>query len=79
MIELVRTITEEICDNKNKVEVTEIPATSCSIIEVKVSPEDYGKMIGKKGKTAEAIRTIMYAVSHRYSKRYNLEIIKNTK
>ena len=81
MKNLVETIAKSICDHPNDVDVTETSATSSSIIEVRVHKQDLGKMIGKHGQTASAIRTIIYASSYNYKapdgkpKRYSLEII----
>ena len=77
---LVEAIAKSICDHPDDVEVTETSATSSSIIEVAVHKQDLGKMIGKHGQTASAIRTIIYASSYNFKgpdgkpKRYTLEI-----
>jgi len=77
MINLIKTIAKELCDYPDDVEVKEIEATESSIIEVRVNKADLGKLIGKHGKTAGAIRTIMYAAAFKHSKkkRYQLEIV----
>jgi predicted RNA-binding protein YlqC (UPF0109 family) len=81
MENLVKTIAKAICDFPEEVEVKEIEATTSSILEVKIKKEDLGKMIGKHGRTAAAIRTIIYAVSHKHKtktgrpKRFQLEIL----
>lgn len=71
----IKTIAQEICEYPEDVIVTEIPAQSTSIIEVKVNKQDQGKMIGKRGKTADAIRTIIYSSSFKYNKRFTLDIV----
>lgn len=81
MKHLVETIAKSICDHPQDIKVTETAASSSSIIEVRVHKQDLGKMIGKNGQTASAIRTIIYASSYNYKgedgkpKRYSLEII----
>jgi len=75
IVDVVTTIAKEICDHPEAVQVKEIPAQNSSIIEVKVHKEDQGKMIGKQGRTADAIRTIIYAASFKYNKRFTLDIV----
>ena len=57
--------------------VTEIKGTHASLIELRVAKEDLGKVIGKRGAHAEAIRTIVAAASGKEDKRYILEIIED--
>jgi predicted RNA-binding protein YlqC (UPF0109 family) len=75
MKDLVKIIAENICDQPDRIQIEEVETNSASIIEVSVAKEDLGKMIGKNGKTAQAIRTLIYASSFKYNKRYSLEII----
>lgn len=63
-------------DNPDKVEVTEIAGEQASVIELRVAKEDLGKVIGKQGRTAKAIRTILSATSAKTHKRAVLEIIE---
>jgi predicted RNA-binding protein YlqC (UPF0109 family) len=62
-------------DNPNKIKVSQLDGEQTSIIELKVAPEDVGKVIGKQGRTAQAIRVIRGAAGMKLKKRYNLEII----
>ena len=77
--ELIQNIVVEICDFKNDVDVKEIPGDASSIIEIHVNKKDQGKVIGKGGKVIQAIRTIVYTISYRSKKRYNIEVIGEIK
>jgi len=63
-------------DNPDKVQVSQLDGEQSSIIELKVSPDDLGKVIGKQGRTAQAIRIILGAAGMKLKKRYNLELIE---
>jgi predicted RNA-binding protein YlqC (UPF0109 family) len=63
-------------DNPEKVRVSEIQGEQTSVIELRVSKEDLGKVIGKQGRTARAMRTILSAASTKIRKRAVLEIIE---
>lgn len=73
--ELIRTIAMALVDYPEKVDVTEIVGETTSVIELRVAKEDIGKVIGKQGHTAMAIRTILNAVASKLKKRAVLEII----
>ncbi len=75
MKELVELMAKALVDNPAQVEVTEIAGRDTTVIELKVAKEDVGKIIGKKGRNAQAIRTILNAVSAKLGKRVVLEII----
>ncbi len=75
MKELVKSMAEALVDNPAQVEVTEITGTDTSVIELKVAKEDMGKIIGKKGRNAQAMRTLLNAASAKLKKRAVLEII----
>ena len=75
MKELIKQISQSLVDNPEKVEVTEVIGDQTSIIELRVAKEDVGKVIGKQGRTAQAIRTILSAASAKLHKRAVLEII----
>ncbi|HPB34199.1 MAG TPA: KH domain-containing protein, partial [Caldisericia bacterium] len=62
-------------DYPEKVQVKRIEGTSTLIYEVRVSPEDIGKVIGKQGKTAESIRTIVQAISRKSGKNTIVSIL----
>jgi len=75
MKDLVTYIAKLLVDQPDLVKVTEIEGEITSIIELSVAKEDIGKIIGKQGKTATAIRTIMNAASKKMKRRSVLEII----
>jgi predicted RNA-binding protein YlqC (UPF0109 family) len=76
MKELVKFIAQALVDNPEQVQVTEIEGEQTSVIELKVAKEDLGKVIGKQGRTARAMRTILSAASTKIRKRSVLEIIE---
>ncbi|MGB8990453.1 MAG: KH domain-containing protein [Desulfobaccales bacterium] len=76
MKELVKFIAQSLVDNPEQVQVTEIEGEQTSVIELKVAKEDLGKVIGKQGRTARAMRTILSAASTKIRKRAVLEIIE---
>ena len=76
MKELIKYISQALVDYPDKVEVTEIIGEQTSVIELRVAKEDLGKVIGKQGKTARAMRTILSAASAKVKKRTVLEIIE---
>jgi hypothetical protein len=75
MKELVGIMAEALVDHPDQVEVTEIAGRSILVIELKVAKEDMGKIIGKKGRNAQAMRAILDAASGKLRKRVVLEII----
>ena len=76
MKDLVLYIAKALVDNPDQVEVSEVSGEQTSVIELKVAKEDIGKLIGKQGRTAKAIRTIISAASTKARKRAVLEIIE---
>jgi predicted RNA-binding protein YlqC (UPF0109 family) len=76
MKELVEYIAKALVDKPDEVEVSEVEGDQTTIIELKVAKDDLGKVIGKQGKTARAIRTILSATSTKLRKRSHLEIIE---
>ncbi|GLI35814.1 KH domain-containing protein [Desulforhabdus amnigena] len=74
--ELVDFMARALVDNPEKVRVTEIEGEQTSVIELRVAKEDLGKVIGKQGRTARAMRTILSAASTKIRKRAVLEIIE---
>jgi predicted RNA-binding protein YlqC (UPF0109 family) len=76
MKELVKFIAQSLVDNPDAVQVNEIEGEQTSVIELKVAKEDLGKVIGKQGRTARAMRTILNAASTKIRKRAVLEIIE---
>jgi uncharacterized protein len=76
MKELITYIAKALVDNSEAVEVTEVLGERTSVIELKVAKEDLGKVIGKQGRTARAVRIILAAASAKMNKRAVLEIIE---
>lgn len=74
--ELVEHITKVLVDRPEAVQINEIEGEQTSVIELKVAKEDLGKVIGKEGRTAKAIRTILGAAGSKLRKRVVLEIIE---
>ena len=77
MVVLVETIVKALVDRPDDVDVTEIEGRHSSVIELTVAREDLGKVIGKRGVHAQAIRTIIVAAGGKKKKRYVLEIIED--
>jgi predicted RNA-binding protein YlqC (UPF0109 family) len=73
---LIKYIAQSLVDNPDLVEVSEVLGEQTSVIELKVAKEDLGKVIGKQGRTAKAMRTILSAASTKLRKRAVLEIIE---
>ena len=76
MKDLIEYIAKALVDKPEEVEVKEIEGEQTSVIELKVAKEDLGKVIGKQGRTARAMRTILSAASTKINKRSVLEIIE---
>ncbi|WAC06951.1 MAG: KH domain-containing protein [Thermodesulfobacteriota bacterium] len=76
MKELVEVLVKALVDNPNAVQVTEVMGNNVIIVEVKVDKSDMGKVIGKHGQTASAIRTLLSATSAKLKKRAVLEILE---
>ncbi|MCU0579650.1 MAG: KH domain-containing protein [Desulfobacterota bacterium] len=76
MKELVLYMAKALVDHPEQVEVNEIEGEQTSVIELKVAKDDLGKIIGKQGRTARAMRTILSAASTKIKKRSVLEIIE---
>lgn len=74
--ELVDFMARALVDNPEKVSVSEIEGEQTSVLELRVAKEDLGKVIGKQGRTARAMRTILSAASTKIRKRAVLEIIE---
>jgi predicted RNA-binding protein YlqC (UPF0109 family) len=74
--ELVDYMARALVDQPDQVKVSEIEGEQTSVIELRVAKEDLGKVIGKQGRTARAMRTILSAASTKIRKRSVLEIIE---
>lgn len=76
MKELLELIAKALVDNPSEVSVSEVEGEQTTILELRVAQEDLGKVIGKQGRTARAIRTILSAAGMKLRKRFHLEIIE---
>jgi len=76
MKELLELIAKALVDNPDEVKITEVGGEQTTILELRVAQEDLGKVIGKQGRTARAIRTILSAAGMKLRKRFHLEIIE---
>ncbi|HSM75255.1 MAG: KH domain-containing protein [Desulfobacterales bacterium] len=76
MKELIKYIAQALVDHPEEVSVAEVEGNQTSVLELKVAKEDLGKVIGKQGRTARAMRTILSAASAKVKKRTVLEIIE---
>ncbi|MEN8155133.1 MAG: KH domain-containing protein [Acidobacteriota bacterium] len=77
MKELVETVCKALVDNPDDVKVNQIDGEMTTILELRTHPSDTGKVIGKKGRTAQAIRTILSAAGMKTKRRFNLEIMEH--
>ena len=77
MKEFIEYIVKNLVDNPDQVRINEVGGTHTLIIELSVDKSDTGKIIGKKGKTINAIRTLLMAVASRNDMRVNLEIVED--
>jgi predicted RNA-binding protein YlqC (UPF0109 family) len=75
MKELVETIAKSLVDNPDMVQVSEVLGEQSVILELRVAPEDMGKVIGKQGRIAKAIRTVVKPAAIKENKRVVVEII----
>jgi len=75
MVELVSFIARSLVDNPEQVDVQRVEEDDAIIIELRVAPDDMGKVIGKQGRIAKAIRTVVKAASLKEDKRVTVEII----
>lgn len=76
MKDLMVEIAKALVDNPEQVVVTEIEGEQTTVLELRVAPEDLGKVIGKQGRTARAVRTILNASGMKLKKRFVLEILE---
>jgi predicted RNA-binding protein YlqC (UPF0109 family) len=76
MKDLISYIARALVDFPDEVEVSEVEGTHTTVLEVRVAKTDMGKIIGRQGRTAQAIRTILSAASGKTGKRHVLEIIE---
>ena len=76
MKELIEYIARSLVDNPEDVKVTEIENERSTVLELRVAPEDMGKVIGKQGKIAQSIRTLTKAAAAKEGKRVVVEIMR---
>ena len=76
MKDLMTQIAKALVDKPDQVEVSEVEGEQTTVIELRVAKEDLGKVIGKQGRTARALRTILSAASTKLRKRSVLEILE---
>ncbi len=76
MKQLVEQIAKALVDQPDKVQVREVEGEQTTVLELRVAPEDLGKVIGKQGKTARAVRTLLAAAGMKLKKRFVLEILE---
>ncbi len=76
MRELVEFIAKSLVDNPEQVSVNEVEGDRSIVLELRVAPDDMGKVIGKQGRIAKAIRTVTKAVATREGKKVIVEIIQ---
>ena len=76
MKDLVETIAKALVDQPEKVAVNVVDGEATTVLELRVAQQDLGKVIGKQGRTARAIRTLLSAASMKVKKRFVLEILE---
>jgi hypothetical protein len=76
MKELIETIAKALVDFPEQVEVNLVEGHQTTVLELRVAPADLGKVIGKQGRTARAVRTILGAAGMKLRKRFVLEILE---
>lgn len=76
MRELISNIAKSLVDNPAEVNVTQVEGSTITVLELRVAKSDLGKVIGRQGKTAHAMRTFLNAIGKKNQKRAVLEIIE---
>lgn len=76
MKDLVEAVAKALVDHPEQVQVQEVPGEQVTVLELRVDPGDLGKIIGRQGRTAKAIRTLLSASSVKLNKRYTLDILE---
>ena len=76
MKELVQYLARSLVNNPDAVEVKEVQGETASVLELRVAKEDLGRIIGKQGRTAKSIRTILNAAAARANRKVVLEIVE---
>ncbi len=75
MKEILQTIIKNLVDNPDAVEINQVDEATSIVFEIKVAEEDMGKVIGKQGRIAKSIRTVMKAVAAKEHKKVTVEFI----
>jgi uncharacterized protein len=73
---LIEQIAKALVDEPDQVSVNQIEAAQNTVLELKVAPNDLGKIIGKQGRTARAMRNLLGATGMKFNKRFTLEILE---
>jgi predicted RNA-binding protein YlqC (UPF0109 family) len=76
MKQLIEDIAKALVDIPEEVSVSEVAGEQVTVLELKVAPSDLGKVIGKQGRTARSIRTILGAAGMKLNRRFTLEILE---
>jgi predicted RNA-binding protein YlqC (UPF0109 family) len=76
MRELVESIAKALVDHPDEVQVKSVEGEQVTVLELRVHPEDLGKVIGRQGRTAKSIRTLLGAAGMKLRKRFTLEILE---
>lgn len=76
MKQLIEDIAKALVDIPEEVTVREVQGQQVTVLELKVAPSDLGKVIGKQGRTARSIRTILGAAGMKLNRRFTLEILE---
>jgi predicted RNA-binding protein YlqC (UPF0109 family) len=74
--ELVTEIAKALVDSPDEVSVREVAGEQVTVLELRVAPNDLGKVIGKQGRTARSIRTLLGAAGMKLNRRFTLEILE---
>ena len=74
--QLVEEIAKSLVDTPDEVVVKEVAGDHATVLELRVAPSDLGKVIGKQGRTARAMRTLLGASGMKYNRRFSLEILE---
>jgi uncharacterized protein len=77
MKELVEAIARALVDHPEEVQVKSVDGSQVTVLELRVHPEDLGKVIGRQGRTAKAMRTLLCASGIKLRKRFTLEILED--
>lgn len=76
MKELIESIAKALVDNSEQVQVRMVEGEQVTVLELRVHPNDLGKVIGKQGRIAKSIRTLLGAAGMKMKRRYTLEILE---